>query len=280
MRIVVGLYMILLLTGCSNLTSLFFYPQQEYVRTPNDINLVFEEVITIAEDGTEIYSWFLPASSVAQKSTDARVDASPIVLFLHGNAENISTHIGSVYWLPENGINVLLMDYRGYGQSEGKPYLPAIFQDVESTLIWLRGRFPERKIFIFGQSIGSAIATTSMALLKDKYQLSGLVIDSSFTSYRGIAQEVTASHFITWMAWPFTWLLPTEWDPVEHIADVSPSPILMFHSKEDLVLPFNEGLALYNTAKEPKQWIVSKGGHIQTFNYERYQEMLLDFLTL
>lgn len=270
----VSLSFLLSVTGCSNLSSLFFYPQQQYVRTPHDINLAYEEVKTVTVDGTEINSWFLPAVENGQENSE-----TPVVLFLHGNAENISTHIGSVYWLPEKGVNVLLMDYRGYGHSEGEPYLPAIFQDVESTLIWLRKRFPERKIFILGQSIGSAIAATSMAQLKDKYQLSGLILDSSFTSYRSIAQKVTASHFITWLAWPFTWLLPTQWDPIEHIADISPSPILMFHSKEDLVLPFEEGRKLFEAAKSPKQWYTSEGGHIQTFNHKKYRIMLLNFLT-
>ena len=268
------LFFILLLTGCSNLTSLFFYPQQEYLRTPNDIDLAYEEVKTVTADGTQISSWFLPA-----QVENIKTDDSPILLFLHGNAENISTHIGSVYWLPEQGVNVFLLDYRGFGHSKGDPYIPAIFEDVESSLIWLRARFPERKIFVLGQSIGSAIATTSMALFKDKYQLSGLILDASFTGYRDIAQEVTSSNAITWLVWPFTWLLSTEWDPQEHIANVSPSPILMFHSEADPVLPYELGLELYNTAQQPKKWQPSKGGHIQTFNFKEYQKILLDFLT-
>lgn len=264
---------LLQITGCSNLTSLLFYPQQEYLRTPSDINLAYEQVTTFAADGTEISSWLLPAV-VAENE----VDDSPIVLFLHGNAENISTHIGSVYWLPEQGVNVFLLDYRGFGHSQGDPYIPAIFEDVESSLIWIRERFPQRKVFILGQSIGSAIATMSMALFKDEYQVSGLILDASFTGYRDISQEVTGSHVITWLVWPFTWLLPTKWDPKEHIADISPSPILMFHSKEDPVLPYELGLELYTIAEQPKEWRPSKGGHIQTFNFEEYREMLLEFL--
>lgn len=269
-----SLFFLLQITGCSNLTSLLFYPQQEYLRTPNDINLAYEQVSTLAVDGTEINSWFLPAVV-----GEGEVDDSPIVLFLHGNAENISTHIGSVYWLPEQGVNVFLLDYRGFGHSQGDPYIPAIFEDVESSLVWLRERFPQRKIFILGQSIGSAIATTSMALFKDEYQVSGLILDASFTGYRDIAQEVTGGNVITWLVWPFTWLLPTKWDPQEHIANISPSPILMFHSKSDPVLPYELGLELYNTAKQPKEWRPSKGGHIQTFNFKEYREVLVEFLS-
>lgn len=269
------IFSVLLLTACSNLTSLFFYPQQQYLRTPNDINLAYEEVELQAVDGTELVSWFLPAAVEEVKSEDD----SPIVLFLHGNAENISTHIGSIYWLPEKGVNVFLLDYRGFGHSQGDPFIPAIFQDVEASLTWLRKRYPEKRIYILGQSIGSAIATTSMALFKDQYELSGLVLDSSFTGYRDIAQHVSLSTPILWLAWPVTWLLPTQWDPVEHIASISPKPILMFHSNGDVVLPYELGSELFQDAGEPKVWKESQGGHIQTFNFKEYRKILLDFLT-
>jgi len=264
---------LLLLSGCSNLTSLFFYPQTQYVRTPTDINLAYEEVTMQAYDGTELVSWFLPAITEVSKGDD-----SPIVLFLHGNAENISTHIGSVYWLPEQGVNVFLLDYRGYGHSQGEPYIPAIFQDVEASLIWLRKRFPNKRVYIFGQSIGSAVATTSMAMFKDEYDVSGLVLDASFTGYRDIAQHVALSSPITWIMWPFTWLLPTQWDPIEYIDQISPKPILMLHSRGDGILPYELGQELFNKAKQPKVWQESQGGHIQSFNFEECRKILLEFL--
>jgi len=275
------LFSLLAVNGCSNLTSLFFYPQTQYLRTPADINLAYEEVSLNAHDGTYLASWFLPA--VKKTDTKSSIqpnkdDESPIVLFLHGNAENISTHIGSVYWLPEEGVNVFLLDYRGYGNSQGEPYIPAIFQDVEASLIWLRARYPNKRIYIFGQSIGSAIATTSMAIFKDEYNVSGLILDASFTGYRDIAQHATLSSPITWVMWPFTWLLPTQWDPIEHINQISPKPILMLHSQDDGILPIELGQELYQQAKQPKTWQESEGGHIQSFNYEEYRKIFLEFL--
>jgi len=264
---------LLLLSGCSNLTSLFFYPQAQYVRTPTDINLAYEVVTMQAHDGTELVSWFLPATAEVTKAAD-----TPIVLFLHGNAENISTHIGSVYWLPEQGVNVFLLDYRGYGHSQGEPYIPAIYQDVEASLIWLRKRYPNKRVYILGQSIGSAIATTSMAMFKDEYDVSGLVLDASFTGYRDIAQHVALSSPITWIMWPFTWLLPTQWDPVEYIDQISPKPILMLHSQNDGILPYELGRELFNKAKQPKVWQESQGGHIQSFNFELSRENFLSFI--
>lgn len=262
------------LGGCSSLTGLFFYPQSSYVQTPADLGLSYEEVTLQAFDGTQLTSWYMPARNISVSSKTS----APIVLFLHGNAENISTHIGNVYWLPEDGVDVFLLDYRGFGHSGGEPYIPAIFQDVEASLIWLRQKYPERRIYILGQSIGAAIATTSMALFESEYHLSGLVLDASLTGYRDIAQHVTASSPLTWLVWPFTWLLPTKWDPINHIDQISSKPILMFHSRADGILPYDSARELFEKAKEPKQWQESQGGHIQSFKFEKYRTILLTFL--
>lgn len=277
------LFSSLFLSACSNLTGLLFYPQSQYLRTPTDIQLDYEDVIIQTSDGTELASWFLPAQRAFHDDKNvasANSNKSPIILFLHGNAENISTHIGSVYWLPEEGVGVFLLDYRGFGHSQGTPFIPAVFQDVEASLIWLRQRFPERRIYILGQSIGAAIATTSMAMFKDKYSISGLILDASLTGYRDIAQEVLGRSPITWFVWPLTWLLPTKWDPIDYIAQISPKPILMFHSKDDRVLPYDSGLELFEHANEPKTWQESKGDHIQSFNFLDYRDALMNFLRL
>lgn len=266
------------LTACSGLTGLLFYPQSQYLRTPADIELEYEQVAFKTSDGTEIASWFLPAKKTTEVFEEHDEKILPIVLFLHGNAENISTHIGSVYWLPENGIDVFLLDYRGFGHSKGSPFIPAVFQDVEASLLWLRQRFPERPIYILGQSIGSAIATTSMALFEKDYAINGLILDASLTGYRDIAQHVTSRSFITWVVWPLTWLLPTQWDPIDHIDKISTKPLLMFHSQSDAVLPYADAYQLFEQASEPKDWHESKGGHIQTFNYAEYRQVLLEFL--
>lgn len=266
------------LTACSGLTGLLFYPQSQYLRTPADIELEYEQIAFKTNDGTEIASWFLPAKKTTELLEKQNEEILPVVLFLHGNAENISTHIGSVYWLPENGIDVFLLDYRGFGHSKGSPFIPAVFQDVEASLLWLRERFPERPIYILGQSIGSAIATTSMALFEKDYAINGLILDASLTGYRDIAQHVTSKSFITWVVWPLTWLLPTQWDPIDHIDKISAKPLLMFHSQGDAVLPYADAYQLFEQASEPKYWHESRGGHIQTFNYAEYRQVLLEFL--
>lgn len=263
----------LCLGACSNLTSLLFYPQTQYVRTPEDINLQYETVSLTASDGIVLNAWWLPA----QNNTAS--DNVPTVMFLHGNAENISTHIGSVYWLPEQGVNVLLLDYRGYGTSEGTPVLPDIFKDIEAAAKWVQAEHPESPMFLLGQSIGASLAAYAVPQLNRQYPVKGLILDAGFSGYRAVARDVTSRNVVSAiLLWPFTWLLPTEWDGEDHIADLSPTPLLMFHSPDDQTISYELGRRLYTAAENPKRWIDSRGLHIQTFNFKDMREELLNFL--
>ena len=262
----------IILSGCSNLSSLLFYPQTGYIRTPADIHLEYQTVPLQAVDGTKLNAWWLPADGVDQST-------APTVLFLHGNAENISTHIGSVYWLPEKGVNVLLLDYRGYGTSEGTPVLPNVFQDVEAAVIWLAEQQPSSPLFIFGQSIGASIAAYSAPKLAKSYEFEGVILDAGFSGYRAVARDVTSRGLLSAiLLWPFTWLLPTDWDGEDYIAELSPVPLLMFHSQDDQTISYELGKRLYDQANEPKQWVESKGEHIQTFNFPEMRQEMLNFL--
>lgn len=269
------LLLALCLSACSNLTSLFFYPQTQYIRTPQDINLQYETVSLTASDGVALNAWWLPA----QKNLDSTSKSTPTLLFLHGNAENISTHIGSVYWLPEKGVNVLLLDYRGYGASEGIPVLPDIFKDIEAAVAWIQAEHPQSPMFVFGQSMGASLAAYAAPELSKEYPIEGLILDAAFSGYRAVAQDVTSRGILSAiLLWPMTWLLPTDWDGEDHIAELSPVPLLMFHSPDDQTVPYHSGQRLFEAASEPKDWVDSRGRHIQTFSFEDMREELLNFL--
>ena len=109
---------------------MFFQPQTTQYMTPNEIGLAYEDVYFSSTDGTKLHGWFLPAQGKAKGT----------VLFLHGNAENISTHILSVYWLPAQQYNVFLLDYRGYGLSEGVPDLKGAQEDINIAMNYLLHR--------------------------------------------------------------------------------------------------------------------------------------------
>lgn len=269
------LVLTLCLSACSNLTSLMFYPQTQYIRSPEDINLHYDSVALVASDGVALNAWWLPAQG-KQRTVGG---STPTVLFLHGNAENISTHIGSVYWLPEQGVNVLLLDYRGYGSSAGTPVLPDIFKDIEAATAWIQAEHPESPMFIFGQSIGASLAAYAVPELSRHYPVQGLILDAGFSGYRAVARDVTSRGILSAiLLWPFTWLLPTDWDGEDHIAELSPVPLLMFHSPDDQTVPYHSGRRLFEAAAEPKRWVDSKGRHIQTFNFPDMRSELLNFL--
>jgi fermentation-respiration switch protein FrsA (DUF1100 family) len=123
---------------------------------------------------------------------------------VHGNAQNISTHIGAVAWLPAEGFDVLLFDYRGYGSSEGTPSLGGLQHDFEAALALLLDS-PELDagpVVVFGQSLGAAVAITGLAASPERDRVAGLVIEGGCTSYRDVAREKLAG---LWLTWPLQW---------------------------------------------------------------------------
>jgi fermentation-respiration switch protein FrsA (DUF1100 family) len=241
-----------LLAGC---TSVFFQPMKAWVRTPESIGLSYEDVTLTAADGTRLSAWYLPAPS-----------SRGAVLFLHGNAQNISTHLASVAWLPAQGYSVLLLDYRGYGRSEGAPSIAGSMLDIDVALRFLLQR-PEtrsRRVFVFGQSLGGALALNYIAGCNCKPQLQGVIIDSTFTRYRAIAREKLQS---LWLTWPLSWSLSLtvtgDDNPIDAIGHVSPVPLLLVHGDADRVIPVHHSQQLYEAARDPKTfWRVPDADHI------------------
>lgn len=265
---------LLSLAGC---TGFFFQPYRGHVITPERVGLAFESVYFPSSDGLRLHAWFLPATS----------DARGTVLFLHGNAENISTHLGSVYWLPRQGYNVFLFDYRGYGDSEGTPSLPGVIDDTESALRALRERpdVDRGKIVLFGQSLGGAVATYVAAHSPQREYIRALIIDSTFSSYRRIAREALAGWWLTWpFQWPLSFTINDAYSPLEAIPGVSPIPVLIIHSEKDPIIGVHHAKKLFAAAVEPKTlWLLPDGAHIQGIakeeNRARFVRYLDDVLT-
>lgn len=267
--LVIGLLLLSLL-GCSNA---FFFPYREHVQTPGQLGLAYEDVYFDANDGTRLHGWFLPAQGRALAT----------ILFLHGNAENISTHIMSVRWLPTRGFNVFLLDYRGYGVSAGEPTLTGVQDDVESALRMLVGRpgLDANRIVVFGQSLGGAIALYRVAHTAYRGHIRAVVVESAFIDYRQITREKLSDFWLTWpLQWPLSWTISGEYNPSRAVADISPIPLLIIHGDQDLIVPLHHGQRLFELAREPKQlWIVPDGGHIQAFQKSEYRDRFVTYLT-
>jgi len=269
MRPLLLLSVALILTGCTNV---FFQPHKTHYITPDKIGLVYEDVYFNSSDGVKLHGWWLPAKGKARGT----------ILFLHGNAENISTHIASVHWLPAQQYNVFLPDYRGYGKSEGSPSLEGAQRDINSAMKYLLQRpdVDTERIVMLGQSLGGALSYYNVAHSPYRAKIKALIADSAFSDYRGIVREKLGAFWLTWpLQWPLSFTIDNDYSPMLTIDKIGPIPLLIIHGDQDQVVPLSHGQALFDKAAQPKEmWVVEGGRHIDAFRKKKYQEQLLIYL--
>ncbi|MDO6443205.1 alpha/beta hydrolase [Marinobacter sp. 2_MG-2023] len=257
--------------GCS---SLFFFPDKTTYITPDRLNLTYENIYLDTADGETLHGWWLPAEN----------DALGTVYFLHGNAQNISSHLLNVSWLPAEGYNVFTIDYRGYGNSTGAPDIEGALHDSETGLRWLvqQPATDNAPVFLLGQSLGGALGLTLASEWIQRNEtpaLNGVILDGTFSGFRGIAKEKLSEFWLTWpLQVPLSWTIPDEYEGVDQVANISPVPVMIIHSVRDGIIPFNNGQALYEAADEPKQFLQTDTPHTATFIIPAYREAVLEFL--
>lgn len=265
---------LLLLPGCS---SLFFYPDRVTYLTPDRLNLSYDDVYLDTADGETLHGWWLPAET-------PEGDAKGTVYFLHGNAQNISSHLLNIAWLPGEGYNVFTLDYRGYGKSTGAPDIDGALHDVETGLRWLAGNtdVKGRPVYILGQSLGGALAiplASEWTQRREQPRLDGLILDGTFSGFRKIAREKLGAFWLTWpFQIPLSWTIPADYEGVDYIDDISPIPVMIIHSVRDGIIPFHHGEALYEAAEEPKEFLQTDTPHAATFVIPGYREAVLEFM--
>lgn len=271
----------LLLSSCANM---LFFPSKTLVLTPEKLDLSYETVVLTASDGTILRNWLIkPDASVDRAGA---YQPKGTLLFLHGNAENISTHIFSVAWLVEEGYEVLLLDYRGYGQSAGEPQLADIFLDIEAASQWLieRGQHTRQPVYLLGQSLGATLASYYVGAYNRDHQqrlpINGLILDAPFSDYHVIVREKLASSWVTWLAQYFVPLLITnQYSPYQTASYIPPTPVLLFHSQDDVIVPAHHSELLQQLLDGNIETVNTNGPHTSTFQLEDYRGKLLDFLS-
>jgi fermentation-respiration switch protein FrsA (DUF1100 family) len=257
------------LGGCSA-TQFIFFPAKGYLRTPEHLGIQYQQISHQTEDGVTLQSWYLKAQHKPQG----------IIYFLHGNAENISTHIGSVHWLPAAGYDVFMLDYRGFGKSDGLAKIPLVFSDLNSGFQWVQSHNPNQlPVYIIAQSLGASLAVPFAANPEIRSKISGIAIDAAFANYADVTRHAFSKHWLTWLLqYPAAWWISNPYNPIDFIEQISPVPILIFHSEQDAVIPFHNADLLYKKAAEPKYFFMSKGPHIATFNQSSARDRLLKFM--
>jgi fermentation-respiration switch protein FrsA (DUF1100 family) len=272
MRRVLLAALLMSLSACSNL---LFFPLKEVPFTPTVAKLQYRDITLTAADGTRLHAWWLPAKEgVALKGT---------VLHLHGNGGNVATHLGGSYWLPEQGYQVLLLDYRGYGTSEGSPDLPGVYQDIDAAFAWLHSA-PETQgqpLYVLGQSIGGAVAVHYLSEHPQQAnRLTAMVLDGVPASYRDVAQLTLSNSWLTWpLQVPLSWLVPDGDSAITSIGNLPQLPLLIYHSIDDTVVPLSNGVSLYQAARPPRVFQPTRGGHVQTFADPVWRQVMVLFLS-
>ena len=272
MRILLTIAALLTLHSISGCSGIFFFPQRTLLQTPDRLGLDYEDVFLESADNVTIHGWWLKA----------KVPVRGTVYFLHGNAENISTHIHNVAWLPAYGYQVFLIDYRGFGQSQGKANLPGALQDIRTGFQFVleRNADPGKPVYLLGQSLGASMAIYFAATdPQAKQNLSAVISDAAFARYSEITRHATGQSWLTWpLQYPVSWSVIRGYDPVDYIAEISPVPLLLIHSKDDPIIPYAFGQELLQAALPPKTFLTTGGPHTATFNSRKNREFLLEYL--
>ena len=282
------------------LDGLFFRPTHRAYASPRQFGLAYEEVRFSAGDGPTLHGWFFPSrtnvsstvlepekvadASMARLSsglTDAAQAVGTIVHF-HGNAGNITSHFPQVAWLPAFGWNVLCFDYRGYGRSEGRPSRDGLVRDGHAAIDYVRSRpdVDPARIVVFGQSLGAAVAVVVVAARED---VAGLVCDGGFSHYRRVvAWHIRRNPLLRVVAFWIPWLMDDGYDPIDSVARVAPTPLLILHGTADDVVDPAMAWELYQAAGEPKElWMIEGAGHYEALGTraDEWRPRLLAFVT-
>ena len=258
--IVIGIYVVFAAFLFIFQSHYVYYPERVLSADPGSIRLQFESVSFKTADGVRLFGWFIPSQS-----------ARGVILFCHGNAGNISHRLESVQIFHQLGLDIFIFDYRGYGQSEGKPTEQGTYKDVEAAWWYLveKRQVNPSQIIVFGRSLGGAVASW----LAQKHTPRALILESTFTSLRDVA--ATLYPYL-----PVRLLLRFEYNTAEYLSRAG-CPVLVVHSRDDEIMPFSHGWRLFEVAREPKEFLEIAGTHNEGFitSGKHYEEGLNVFIS-
>jgi len=226
------------------------YPSGEWDPTlaARDTGALISDCDFSADDGTRLHGWLC-------EPVDANEEERPVLLWFHGNAGHLAHRVDVLLLLSRLPADVLIIDYRGYGRSEGSPTEKGIHQDGRAAWRYLtevRGVDPSR-IVIYGVSLGGAVAVDLACAVEP----AGLIVQSSFTSVPAMASEY----------YPFIpgWMIRTRLDSLSKIGEVG-CPVMVAHSQMDDVVPYEHGQRLFSAARQDKRFVEIDGAaHNETW---------------
>ena len=266
-RLIYTVSLIFLLSACSNM---LFYPLKPHLIDPAARGVEYEDIYLQTANGQQLHGWVLPQTG----------ELKGTILFFHGNGQNISTHIGAVYWLPKYGYRVVLVDYRGYGKSDGKATLDGSIVDIQKSIEFAYEKYSDAKPFIvLGQSIGGSMSIFAVAKSEFKTKIDALLLIAPFSDYHDIAQETLSKSWLTWLfQYPLSWTISNEYRPLDFIAEVNPVPVYFVHGSSDQIINPKHSEELFKRAIAPKEFYLIDGGHNDLAARDEYKRVLLEIL--
>lgn len=237
-------------------SKMLYQPRADYTVTPEDVGMKYTPLMLQTPDVERIAAWYIPAASG---------DAKWTVLYCHGNAGNISHRLHTLLLIHEMDINCLIVDYRGYGQSSGKPTEQGTLIDIKTSWDWLvneQGIAPEQ-IILFGRSLGGSIA----AITAVDVNPAAVILESAFTSFVDVGK-----HYYPWL--PVAFCARFDYNTLAAVKKLN-CPVFITHSPEDEVVPYKFGQQLFEAAAEPKIFRELKGTHNEGFydNPQLYRDI-------
>ena len=223
-----------------NQSRFVYYPFKSLDTTPEEIGMVYEDVYLVTEDGIRLHGWFIPHP--APRAT---------LLFLHGNAGNISHRLESLRIFHSLQLSVFILDYRGYGKSQGKPDEQGTYLDARTAWNYLVNErdITANEIILFGRSLGGAVAVA----LSEQVQPAALILESTFTSLHDMGK-----HYYPFL--PIRLLSRLKYASSERIKNIQ-VPLLVIHSQDDDIVPYEQGKRLFALANQPKTFATIHGDH-------------------
>ncbi len=247
----------------------FVYAPTSFVKkTPRDTGMPFDSIALASDDGVTIQGWFIPAQSPEQPP--ATNSAPRTLLFFHGRAGNMSDSLEKIHLFHDMGLDVFAIDYHGYGASSGAPTESALTGDALTACFYLvdKRNVKLERLYIFGEDLGAAVAID----LATRVAPAGLITEGANAS---ILEKIEDD----WPLIPWQYLLLNQFDSIKKISDVR-VPVLMIHSSDDELVPFNDSRRLYALAHEPKELVEIHGSHRDAFvkSFDAYYDKIDQFV--
>lgn len=261
LSILLSIYFIIVALFYFNQAGFIYFPSKSIGAEPKHIGLSFENISFKTSDGINIVGWFIPASTKSK--------LNKVILFCHGNAGNISNRLDTIHTFNHFGFDLLIFDYRGYGQSEGKPTEKGTYLDAQAAWDYLTKvkKYDPKDIVIMGRSLGGSVASW----LAMKNNPKAVIIESAFKSIRDLGAELYP--FL-----PVRLLARFNYNTKENVKSIK-CPILVVHSTEDDIIPFSHGQEIFNAANNPKVFLEITGSHNSGFmvSADKYEKGIKAF---